>query len=155
MPKQFYGRLLDTTQWSVKLMIHFPERAQELFRISNRNTTASFWRLCQDENYLLHILSFLFTDAFDLSLVLFLYQYQIAMLILLFVTINLFTTGDELLLLPRKSVYYSEAYLEPSPSSKINHIPKIVTGGKPLTVFSKGFIQVFDRVLSTSLLISR
>lgn len=62
------------------------------------------------------------------------------MLILLFVTINLFTTGDELLLLPRKSVYYSEAYLEPSPSSKINHIPKIVTGGKPLTVFSKGFI---------------
>ena len=72
----FMEDYFDTTQWSVKLMIHFPERAWELFRISNRNTTASFWRLCQDENYLLHILSFLFTDAFDLLLVLFSYQYQ-------------------------------------------------------------------------------
>ena len=90
IPNQFYGRLLDTTQQSLKFMMHFPEGTWEYFRVSNKNTAASFWRLFQYENYLLHILSFLFTDTFDFLLVPFLYQYHIVMFTLLFLTLNLF-----------------------------------------------------------------
>ena len=44
-----------------------------------------------------------------------------------------------------------EAYLEPCQTSKMERFVKIITGFKPIAIFEKSSILLFDKVLNMSL----